>query len=106
MSSFIGTLGNFYTFLKRFYLFIFRERGKEGEREREKHQGVVASHVPPRGDLARNPGATQACALTGNRTGDPLVHRPVLNPLSYASQGKTFTLLTSKFQLGFHQETI
>ena len=56
MSSFIGTLGNFYTFLKRFYLFIFRERGKEGEREREKHQGVVASHVPPRGDLARNPG--------------------------------------------------
>ena len=27
---------------KRFYLFIFRERGKEGEREREKHQWVVA----------------------------------------------------------------
>ena len=24
-------------FLKRFYLFIFRERGKEGEREGEKH---------------------------------------------------------------------
>ena len=27
---------------KRFYLFIFRERGKEGEREGEKHQWVVA----------------------------------------------------------------
>ena len=31
--------------------------------------------------------ATQACALTGNRTGDPLVHRPVLTPLSHTSQG-------------------
>ena len=31
--------------------------------------------------------ATQACALTGNRTGDPLVRRPVLNPLSYTGQG-------------------
>ena len=30
---------------------------------------------------------TQACALTGNRTGDPLVRRPVLNPLSNTSQG-------------------
>ena len=28
-------------------LFIFRERGKEGGREVEKHQCVVASHVPP-----------------------------------------------------------
>ena len=26
-------------------------------------------------------------ALTGNRTGDPLVHRLELNPLSYSSQG-------------------
>ena len=39
-----------------FYLFIFRERGREGEREGEKHQCVVASHTPPTGDLARNPG--------------------------------------------------
>ena len=49
-------------FLKRFYSFIFRQRGREGEREGEKHQGVVATHMPPAGDLA----ATQACALTGN----------------------------------------
>ena len=33
-------------------LFIFREGGREGEREGEKHQCVVASHVPPTGDLA------------------------------------------------------
>ena len=31
--------------------------------------------------------ATQACALTGNRTRDPLVHRLALNPLSHTSQG-------------------
>ena len=30
--------------------------GREEEREGEKHQCVVASHVPPTGDLARNPG--------------------------------------------------
>ena len=37
-------------------LFIFRERGREEERAGEKHQCVVASHVPPTGDLAHNPG--------------------------------------------------
>ena len=37
-------------------LFIFRERGREEEREEEKYQCVVASHVAPTGDLARNPG--------------------------------------------------
>ena len=36
--------------------------------------------------------ATQACALIGNRTGDPLVHRPTLNPLSHTSQGQNQTL--------------
>ena len=55
-------------FLKRFYLFIFRQRGTEGEREGEKHQGMVASHQPPTGDLT----ATQACDLTGNQTSNPL----------------------------------
>ena len=43
-------------FFKRFYLFIFRERGREGEREGEKHQCVVASHVAPTGNLVHNPG--------------------------------------------------
>ena len=36
--------------------FIFKERGREGEREGEKHQCVVTSHMPPTGDLAQNPG--------------------------------------------------
>ena len=41
-------------FLKRFYLFIFREKGREGERE--KYQCVIASRMSPTGDLACNPG--------------------------------------------------
>ena len=38
-----------------FYLFIFRQRRREGEREGEKHQCVVASHMSSPGDLAHNP---------------------------------------------------
>ena len=54
-------------FLKKiFYLFISRERGREGE----KHQCVAASHMAP----TEGPARAQACALTGNRTSDPLVH--------------------------------
>ena len=51
-------------------LFTLRERGREGEREREKHPCVVAFHAPPT--------CTQACALTGNRTSDTLIPRHVL----------------------------
>ena len=46
----------FYLLFKIFYLFIFRERGKEGEREGEKHQYVIASCAPPTGNLACNLG--------------------------------------------------
>ena len=46
----------YFSFFKRIYLFIFRERGKQGESEGEKHQCVVAFHMPPTRDLACNPG--------------------------------------------------
>ena len=69
----------FLYFLNRFYLFIFRHTGREGEREGEKHQCVVASHTPPT--------ATQSCPLAGNRTRSLLVYRQVLNPQSHTSQG-------------------
>ena len=46
----------YFLFLKIIYLFIFREKGKEGQRKGEKHQSVVASHMPPTGDLSGNPG--------------------------------------------------
>ena len=48
-----------FDFLKNIYLFIFRQRGRKGEREEEiilPYQCVVASHMPPTGDLACNPG--------------------------------------------------
>ena len=43
-------------FKKILFIFIFKEKGKEGERDREKYQCVVASHVPHTGDQVRNPG--------------------------------------------------
>ena len=46
----------FGNFLNSFFKYIFRDRGKEGEREREKHQCVVASHTPQTGDLVHNSG--------------------------------------------------
>ena len=40
-----------FLFFKHF-IYLFLERGREGE----EHPCVVASHVPPAGDLARSPG--------------------------------------------------
>ena len=72
----------FYTFFKGFYLFIFRDRESEGERERNINVWLTLTLT-----LLGTWPATQASALTGNWTGDPLVHRPALSPLSYTSQG-------------------
>ena len=57
------------------------------EKERERNISVWLSLTYP---LLGTWPTTQAHALTGNRTGNPLVHRLVLNPLSHTSQG-TFT---------------
>ena len=69
-------------FLKKI-LFIFREKGRERERMGEKRQCVVASHAPPCGDLAGNPGM---CPRLGIEPAT-LVCSPALNPLSHTSQG-------------------
>ena len=70
-------------FFKRFYLFIFREGGgREKARERNINVWLPLAHP----HLGTWP-TTQTCALTGNRTSDPLVCRPALNPLSHNSQG-------------------
>ena len=71
----------FYFF--KFYLFIFRESGKEGEREGEKHQLWLPVMSPLLGTWP----TTQAYDLTGNGTSDPLVRRLALSPLSHTSQG-------------------
>ena len=54
INVFLSPFHSFFFFFKT--LFIFRERGREGEREEEKHQCVVASYMPPTGDLVNNPG--------------------------------------------------
>ena len=38
------------------FIYLFLERGREGKREGEEHQCVIASHAPSTGDLAGNPG--------------------------------------------------
>ena len=57
---------------------LFLERGdwREKEREGEKHR-LVACCRPP------NWGLSQACALTGNQTGDPSLSGTTPNPLSH-----------------------
>ena len=64
-------------------IFISTERGKEGEREREKYKCVVASLMPPTGNLACNPGMCP----DWESNWQPFGSQPELNPLSYTSQG-------------------
>ena len=59
----------FFFFLIRFYLFIFREA-------RERNINVWLPLACP---LLGTWPETQACALTGNRTSDPLICRLALN---------------------------
>ena len=66
-----GCLDNRQQTRLRFSLFIFRERGREGERERN-----INVWLPLMWPLLGTWPATQACALTGNQTRDPLVHSP------------------------------
>ena len=67
-----------------FYFLIYLERGEGKEKERERNINVWLPLTCP---LLGTWPTTQACALTGNRTGDPLVHGLVFNPLSHTSQG-------------------
>ena len=72
-----------YLFLFIFF-FLLLERG-EGKRKRERNINVWLLLTCP---LLGTWPVTQACALTGNQTSDPLVHRPELKPLSHNSQGQ------------------
>ena len=72
------------TFLKKDFIYFFLERGEGKEKERE---GNINVWLPLTCPLLGTCPPTQACALTGNRTCDLLVRRPMLNPLSYTSQG-------------------
>ena len=76
--------------LYKYYLCIFREIGREGEREEEKHQCVVASHAPPTGDLACNPGMCPNWESNQR----PFGSQPVLHALNHTSQGTKQVLIS------------
>ena len=83
--------------LKRFYLFIFRERGRKGEREGEKHQCMRETPIDCllQGPQLGTKPTTQACALTGNKsTCDLWLYGIKLNQLIHFGQGKIDSLLS------------
>ena len=70
--------------------FIFRERGKKGEREGEKHRRVKETSI---GCLQYEPqpgtkSTTQACALTRNQTSNFSLCRTTPSQSSHTRQGK------------------
>ena len=83
-------------FFKRFHLFIFRERVREGGREGEKRRceretSVLCFLHMPR--LWTHP-TTQACALSRNQTGNLSLCRTMPNQLSHTTQGWLCPLTT------------
>ena len=78
---------------KKRFIYLFLERGKGREKERERNINVW---LPLTWPLLGTWPATQACALTGNWTGDSLVCRPALNPLGHTSQGLDCIFLLGK----------
>ena len=88
----------FFSFFKRFYLFLERLEGREKERERN-----INVWLPLMCPLLGTWPATQACALTWNRTSIPLVHRTMLNPLSYTSHAPTHFLAIVAMANTFYQ---
>ena len=67
-----------------YFIYLFLDGVGEREKEKERNINVWLTLVCL---LLGTWPATQACALTGNRTCNPLVCRPGLNPLSYMGQG-------------------
>ena len=74
-------------FFKKDFIYLFLEKGEGKEEERERD---INAWLPLLHPLLRTWPTTQACTLTGNRTSDPLVHKPGLNPLSHTSQGRSW----------------
>ena len=81
-NDFIVPLMKIFFFFFRSLIYFYRGEGREKERERNNNVWFPLAH-PLMGTWP----TTQACALTGNRTGDPLVCRLALSPLSHTSQG-------------------
>ena len=86
-----------------FFFIAFRESGREREKHQRERETLIGCllHLPGLGDRARTGGsstprpgiesATQVCALTGNRTCNPLVTGQCSNQLSHSRQGFVFS---------------
>ena len=74
---------------KKFERIFLEKRGKETPMMCKRNTNWLSLACPQLGTWP----ATQACALTGNPTSDPLVCRIALNPLSYTSQGLSLPLV-------------
>ena len=71
-------------------LFIYILEREEGGRKRGTETSMCERYInwlPLTHPQSGTWPATQACALAGNRTGDPSVRRPVLSPPSHTSWG-------------------
>ena len=66
-------------------LLFFLERGEGREKERKRVIDQLPLAQAPTGDQC----ATQACAPTGNQTGDLSPYGMILNQLSHDGQGLT-----------------
>ena len=90
---FCSSLAVLFCFLCLFFkdfIYLFLERGEGREKDRE---GNISVWLPLTCPLLGTWPTAQACALTGNRTGDPVVHRLALNPLSHTSQGSVLNTI-------------
>ena len=95
---------NIYLFIYLFvYLFIYFQRKGRGEGKRGKETLITyLSH-------ALEPGAEptpQACALTGNRTGDPSLCETALIQLSHTGQGMLLYFSQSSFLLNISNKIL
>ena len=98
-SSFVEIVLLRFVCLFKDFIYLFLERREGREKKGEKHQCMVASCASLLGTCP----VTQACALTGNQTHDPSVHRLVLNPLGHTNQGKICFFLKKKNCNQFHK---
>ena len=84
----------FFFFFKILFIY-FGQRGREGEREGEKHHCVYTSHTPPNWgpDLARSPGMCPDWELNWQ----PFGNRLALTPLSHTGMGIRCLLFSFSF---------
>ena len=83
-------------FLKDF-IYLLLERGEGREKEEEKHQCVAASHMPPAGDLASDPGMCPEWesnwrpfgSQAGTQSTEP--HQPGLSSITFLKRRETGT---------------